>query len=191
MKAIRTIIVLVVVAAAGFVGYKWFTDPEASNVSMKDAKIADVSPMLRLCAVEIYDDVLVRGTIGKKEMFARMALKGSISFDLDSVDMTQSGDTLMLNLPREIVEIYESTDAGAYEVIDTWCDGLFGSSNFTAAEENSIKVKAREDYRKNIYDKGYVKRARKEAVANLTSLLGGLTGATVIVTDPSPEGYLN
>lgn len=34
-------------------------------------------------------------------------------------------------------------------------------------------------------------RARKEAVANLTSLLGGLTGKTVIVDDPSPEGYLN
>ncbi|MBD5163229.1 MAG: hypothetical protein HDT09_00825, partial [Bacteroidales bacterium] len=72
-----------------------------------------------------------------------------------------------------------------------WCDSFFGSSNFTTDEENSIKAKVRDNYRRGIYQKGYVARARKEAVANLTSLLGGLTGKTVIVTDPSPEGYLN
>lgn len=191
MKAIRTLIVLAILVAAGFVAYKWYTAPDASHVSMKEAKITDVTPMLRLCSVEIYDDVPVSGTIGDRHLFARVALKGSISFDLDSVAMTESGDTLALTLPREIVDIYESTDAGAYEVIDVWCDSFFGSANFTTAEENSIKAQTRDTYRKTIYDKGYISRARKEAVANLTSLLGGLTGKTVIVTDPAPEGYLN
>lgn len=191
MKAIKIIIVLVIIAVAGFVAYKWYTAPEATNITLQEAKITDVTPMLRLCSVEIYDEVPVKGDIDNRHLFARVALNGSISFDLDSVKMTESGDTLSVTLPREIVDIYESTDAGAYQVIDTWCDSFLGSSNFTTAEENSIKSKVRDNYRKEIYQKGYVARARKEAVANLTSLLGGLTGKTVIVTDPSPEGYLN
>ncbi|MBD5185384.1 MAG: hypothetical protein HDS92_02120 [Bacteroidales bacterium] len=191
MKAIRTIIVLLILVAAGFVAYKWYVAPEADNVTMQEAKITDVSPMLRLCSVEIYDDVPVKGTIGDRHLFGRVALKGSISFDLDSVKMTESGDTLSVTLPREIVDVYESTDAGAYQVIDTWSDSFMGSSNFTTAEENKIKSNVRDNYRKGIYQKGYVARACKEAVANLTSLLGGLTGKTVIVTDPAPEGYLN
>ncbi len=179
---------LAVLVAAGIFAYLWCTAPEATHVTMKDAKITDVTPMLRLCSVEIYDDVPVKGTIGDRHLFGRVSLKGSISFDLDNVDISESGDTLSLTLPREIVEIYESTDDGAYEVIDTWSDSFLGSSNFTTEEENSIKANVRDNYRKNIYDKGYVSRARKEAAANLTSLLGGLTGKTVLVSDPWPEG---
>lgn len=190
MKAVRTLIVLIILAAAGFAVYKWYTAPEATHITMQEAKIKDVTPMLRLCSVEIYDDVPVKGSIGGRHLFGRVALKGSISFDLDSVRMTEHGDTLALILPREIVEVYESTDEGSYQVIDTWNDSFLGSTNFTTAEENSIKSKVRDNYRAGIYQKGYVARARKEAVANLTSLLGGLTGKTVIVTDPSPEGYL-
>lgn len=189
MKAIRTIILLIVLVAAGFFAYKWYTAPEASHITMREAKISDVSPMLRLCSVEIYDDVPVKGSIGPRHIFAREALNGSISFDLENVEMIEQGDTLNLTLPREIVEIYESTAPGSYQVIDTWTDELFGSSNFTTAEENAIKAKVRDNYRKEIYRKGYVKRARKEAVDNLTAMLGGLTGKTVIVSDPSPTGY--
>lgn len=190
MKVIRIIIVLLMLSVVCFAAYKWYTAPEASNITMQEAKITDVTPMLRLCSVEIYDDVPVKGSIGDKHLFARVALKGSIFFDLDSVQTTETGDTLLVTLPREIVEVYESTDAGAYQVIDTWCDSFFGSSNLTTAEENSIKAEVRDNYRKGIYEKGYVTRARKEAVDNLTSLLGGLTGKTVIVTDPTPNGSI-
>ena len=190
MKKLYGIIILLVLVGAGAVACWWYMSPEASRVTLHEAKIKDVTPMLRLCTVEIYDDVPVKGTIGKRHIFARESLNGSISFDLENIEMVENGDTLNVTLPREIVEIYESTAPGAYQVIDTWTDELFGSSNFTVAEENSIKAKTRDDYRKEIYRKGYVERARKEAVANLTAMLGGVTGKTVIVTDPSPAGYM-
>lgn len=189
-KAIGFIIAIIILAAAGFVVYKWNFAPEASNVTMQEAKITDVSPMLRLCSVEIYDEVPVKGSFGKDHLFARMALKGSISFDLDSVAMTENNDTLSLTLPREIVDIYESTDAGSYQVIDIWTDSFMGKPNITTAQENSIKSKVRDNYRKDIYRKGYVERARKDAAENLTSLLKGLTGKTVIVSDPTPKGTM-
>lgn len=190
MKTIRTIVALLVIIAAGAIACWWYMSPEASRVTMHQAKITDISPMLRLCTVEIYDDVPVKGSIGPRHIFAKAALNGSISFDLENIRMTESGDTVSVTLPREIVEIYESTAPGSYQVIDTWNDNYFASSNFTTAEENTIKAKVRENYRKNIYAKGYVERARKEAVENLTSLLTGLTGKTVIVNDPTPKGTL-
>ncbi len=146
--------------------------------------------MIRLFSVEIYDDVPVKGNLGSKHIFAKTTLNGSISFDLENIQMTESGDTLNIILPKEIVDVYESTDPGSYRVIDTWNDSYFGSSNFSNSEENSIKAKARENYVKEIYKKGYVERARMEAVDNLTTLLTGLTGKTVIVNDPTPKGSL-
>lgn len=190
MKAIYSLITLAVLALVGWFAWQWHNAPEASNVTMQNAKIADISPMLRLCSVEIYDEVPVKGDIGDRHMFARMALNGSISFDLDSVKITESGDTLQVVLPKEIVEVYESTDKDSYQVIDIWSDEFFGSDNFTTAEENQIKARVRDNYRADIYKKGYVERARKEAAENLTSLLKGLTGKTVIVNDPTPKGSL-
>ncbi len=190
MKAIRFIIFLIVlVAAVGLVMW-WHKSPEVSRVSVKSAKIADVRPMLRLCSVEIYDEVPVKGSIGSRHIFARAALNGSISFDMENIAMTESGDTLRLTLPREIVEIYESTAPGSYQVIDTWNDKFLGSSKFSAAEENAVKSKVLESYRRSLYRRGYIARARKEAVENLTSMLSGLTGKTVIVSDPIPRGSM-
>lgn len=194
MKALKTFITLVIIAiiaGAAYWAYQKYTSaPEASHITMEEAKITDVTPMLRLCSVEIYDDVPVKGNIGSKHIFAKTTLNGSISFDLENIQTTESGDTLTIILPKEIVDVYESTDPGSYRVIDTWNDSFMGSSNFTNAEENSIKAKVRENYVKNIYKKGYVERARKEAVDNLTTLLTGLTGKTVIVNDPTPKGSL-
>ena len=189
-KVLGFIVAIIIVAAIGFGVYKWYYAPEASNITMQEAKITDVSPMLRLCSVEIYDEVPVKGSVGKDHIFARMALKGSISFDLENVVMTENNDTLSLTLPREIVDIYESTDAGSYQVIDVWTDSFMGKPNITTAQENSIKSKVRDNYRKDIYRKGYVERARKEAADNLTTMLKGLTGKTVIVTDPKQKGTM-
>lgn len=190
MKIIRYIIVLVVIAAGVVLAGWWYRSPKPSRVAVHEAKIADVVPMLKLCSVEIYDDVPIKGSIGSRHIFARAALNGSISFDLENVSMTDSGDTIRLTLPREIVEVYESTAPGSYLVIDTWNDNIFGSSKFSAAEENAVKRKVLDSYRRSIYRRGYVERARKEAVGNLTSMLSGLTGKTVIVTDPTPKGSM-
>ena len=112
--------------------------------------------------------------------------RGPDLFDPDSIARDSRGDTLVVTLPREIVEIHESTEPDSYEVIDTWNDRFLGSDKFTAAEENEIKRKAVANYRRRIYAKGYVKRARAEARQNLQALLAATTGRPVIVIDPTP-----
>ncbi len=182
---------LVVIAALGiWFAIEYHNAPEVERTNIRPGKIADIQSMAQLCTVDFYEDFPMRGHIGPKHMFARIAMTGSISFNLDSLDIEERGDTLVVTLPPEIVTAMESTEPGAYEVIDTWNDSFMGSSKFTTAEENAIKSKAWLQFIRRIYAKGYVRRARAEAVANLRTLLSAATGRPVEVTDPTPDGKI-
>ncbi|MCI9285738.1 MAG: DUF4230 domain-containing protein [Muribaculaceae bacterium] len=188
VNTLRWLTILAVVVLAGVAAAWWYFSPEANRFTMHEAKISDLKPMVRLCSMDIYEDVPIKGHIGPRHIFARAALNGTVTFDLEQLKSEERGDTLIVTLPPEIVEIYESTEPGAYKVIDTWNENFFGSNHFTTEEENTIKSKVRDNFRKKVYAKGYVKRARAEARQNLTDMLGGLTGKRVIVNDPTPEG---
>lgn len=185
----KLLLLIIVLAVAGVAAW-YYLSPEVSNVKVSEGKITDIKSMVNLCTVDFYEDVPIKAKMGQRHFVGRAALTGSISFDLEKINQREQGDTLFVELPPEIVEIYESTEPNSYEVIDTWTDKMFGSSNFTNAEENKIKAKVKTDFRKTVYAKGYVKRARAEAVTNLKSMLSGLTGKTVVVTDPTPEGNI-
>ncbi|MDE6264737.1 MAG: hypothetical protein K2M11_06280 [Paramuribaculum sp.] len=190
MRTLKTVIILSVLIIAGaLIFWFHFSKDVARAPEIEKAKISDISTMLRLCTMELYEEVPVKASIGSRHLFAREVLTGTISFDVEKLEVEECGDTLKIILPREIIEIYEATEPDSYKVIDTWNDNLFGTSNFTAAEENIIKGKVRKSYRRAVYAKGYVECARKETAQNLTSHLTALTDKTVIVTDPSPKGY--
>lgn len=189
MKTLYKYLTLIVVlAVCGIIAYFYFA-PSGSRVTLHDATIKEVKDMARLCTVEIYEEVPVRGHVGQRHLVAREVLVGNISFDLEGLAMDSSSDTIRVTLPREIVEIRESTEPGSYTVIDNWNDSFMGNANITTEEENKMKKLTLDSFVKAVYAKGYVKRARAEAVANLTSLLSSMTGKPVVVTDPSPEGY--
>lgn len=183
---IKWIVIAAILAVVGLVAWKYmsFLDDDG-NVTMQPARIADISPMLRLCTVEIVEDLPVKASIGSRHIFARETVKGSISFDLEKIKTEERGDTLVVTLPPEIIEIYESTEPASYQVYDTWNDRFLGSTNFTTAEENIIKDKVTKNFRNSIYKKGLVKRARSEAVKNLQPMLQRVMRRPVVVIDPS------
>ncbi len=190
MKALNTSykILAAVVAVALIGGVAWMVKsyksaPEADAVKVHEALIAEIKPMFSLCTVEISEDYPLNERIGNKHIFAKVALKGSISFDIDSLRTESRGDTLVVYLPKEIVDVKESTEPNSYEVIDTWNDNLLGSGNLTAAEENRVKERMAYRFNKYIYEKGYVARARAEAVTNLTDLLSAMATVPVLVVD--------
>lgn len=191
MKTIRIAIIalLVVGAAVGVTLLWWNRSPEVSRERLHEARVAQIRSMVELCALEFHDEVPVKGDIGTRHLVARQVLEGSVSFDLESLDLSYRGDTLVVLLPPEKVTVMESTLPDSYVVIDAWNDDIFGSSNFTVAEENSIKERAARAVVARVYTRGYVRRARAEAVASLSSMLMALSGCPVEVIDPSPEGY--
>lgn len=187
MKKIIFILILVVAAAIGAVAI-WQSSPQWDDeVKVQPAKIKDVKELAQLCTVEVYEDMPMKGRVGTRHIFARITMRGTISFDLDKMEIVESGDTLKVTLPKETVEVLEATTPDAYQVIDTWNEKFLGSDNMTAAEENKLKKMASERFKNRIYNKGYVTRAREEAAANLQSILSTMTGKTVVVTSDRRE----
>ena len=184
---IKIIFIIVAVATVGLLAYI-FVSPEVDGASMHESTINNVRTMARLQSMEIYDEVPVKGSIGSRHLVGRLRVRGNVGFDIDKLDADLSADTVRLYLPAEVIDVYESTDPGSYIVFDTWNDALFGKSNFTTAEENSIKAKVKANWIKRLYANGTVARARAEATGNLQSMLSLTLGKPVVVSDSTPRG---
>lgn len=191
-ELLRLAVVSVAVLGLVYVVYEWYgSHGEEDDVRMQRATVSKVQDMVKLCSMEIYDEVPVKGRVGTRHLFGRMLLKASINFDIENLEIDASGDTLRVTLPAEEVQVLESTDDNAYMVIDTWNDRFMGSDTFTAAEENSMKAKVRANWVRGLYSGGTITRARAEAVDNLGNMLSKLLRRPVVVTDPSPKGKEN
>ena len=192
IKALKYIILLILAAAIAFFGwqlYRYLQHPE--EIEVLPSKPGDVKEMARLCSMEIYNEVSVLDTVNSKVIFAVQKQSGSISFDMENLQVDDSGDTIKIVLPREIVDIYESNEKNAWEVIDTKAIGpmaFLRSNKFTTAEENRVKSKIKAKAIRRLYSNGTVKQARKDAVENLTRLMEGIYRKPVLVSDPTPNG---
>jgi hypothetical protein len=187
-KLFRSIIVaaFVMVVAAAVV---WCLIPEKKgDVTVKDGEITGLEEMVRICTVDIYNEMPVKATVNNKMLFGIQKQTGSISFDIEHLEADNTGDTLRVWLPREIVEIHEATEPNSWEVIDTKGLTLFTSDRMTINEENRVKEKLKEVAVSRLYRNGTVKRARAEARGTLARMLANIYRKPVIVSDSTPNG---
>ena len=108
-KRFYLLAVIVVLAAIAAFGLWWKSSSEVSRVSLSQAKIFDIAPMVQLSTVEFYEDLPLKAHVGRRHFFGRMTVSGSIGFDLDKIAQEQRGDTIFVTLPPEIVTVREST----------------------------------------------------------------------------------
>lgn len=194
MKRVKYILWIAAIAAIGigtYLAYRHFSTPE--EVTVMPGRPGNIEEMARLCSMEIYNEVPVRDTVNSKMIFAIQKQTGSISFDMEHLQIDDSGDTVRIVLPREIVELRESTEKGAWQVIDTKAIGpmsMFRSDKLSIDEENRVKAKLKERSVKRLYSNGTVRKAREDAKANLARLMEAVYRRPVIVTDPTPKGSL-
>ena len=185
IRKIYTLLILLALLAAVAAGVilwrSWQSAPAADRARLSPARVSEIKSMVELSTVDIYEEIPLKGSIGKRHLVARVALEGSVSFDLDSLRVEERGDTVKVILPAAKVELRESTRPGSYEVIDVWNDALFGSAQFTTAEENALKRRLIDSAEKEIYRKGYVSEARRRAARSVADLLSGTTGRPVVV----------
>ncbi|MDE6808493.1 MAG: hypothetical protein K2J42_00160 [Muribaculaceae bacterium] len=147
--------------------------------------------MAQLCATDIYSEVPILDTINNKVIFAIQKQKGSVSFDLENMQMDSDGDTVKIVLSPEIVDLYEATEDNSWEVIDTKAIGtmsVFKSDKLTDEEENAIKANIKKNSKKLLYHNGTIERARAEGARNLQTLMEKVYRKPVKVTDSTPRG---
>lgn len=189
LKYVIPVIILAVLAFAGWQAYRYFQRPE--EIEVLPSRPGDVKEMVRLCSMEIYNEVPVLDTVNFKVMFAVQKQSGSISFDVEHLEVDATADTIRIQLPREIVDVYESSEKNSWQVIDTKAIGpmaILRSDKFTLEEENRVKAKLKAKATARLYANGTVRKARKDAVENLTRLMQAFYRKPVVVTDPTPDG---
>lgn len=166
----------------------WRSTSASTNMSFSETKLSEIKEMVKLCSLEVRDDIAFKDSINGKWIFAKSTVNGYIRFDLERLDYQLRNDSVFVILPPEEIDIYESTSDNAYEVIDTWDSSLLGLRKLTAAEENAIKKRMAAHYKKSFYSKGYVKRARASAISTLSRLFSKMD-PNITVIDLRPDGY--
>lgn len=175
--------------AIGLGIWSYIRKPDPVDPHILPARVKTIKQMVDLCTLEINEEICLKDSVNGKWLIAREKVRGSIRFDIEKLAIGQRGDTLIVQLPPEKIVILESDEPDAYQVLDTWDARSFFPRRLTAAEENIIKNRWRKRIIDDMYDKGHVRHARRNAVSTLTSLMSRLKGV-VIINDPQPQGSL-
>ena len=131
-KKIKNIIILAAIATCAIVLFFWLGAPK-KNTEISKGQIKDVKTLAQLCTVDLYNEVPVLDTINNKVLFAVQKQRGSVSFDLENMQVNTDGDTVKIVLSPEIVEINEATEDNSWQVIDD-CLGKIHSFGVTSAK---------------------------------------------------------
>lgn len=180
------IVIILLIAAGSFLSKKKNT----SSVTTLSAKVDEIRQAVQLSTLDITTEEIVKDSINNKGVVLRIKANVFIRFDFENIPMLEKGDTLYIQLPRESIDIYESSRDG-YQVLDVWLLSLPNEPvpvPLSSAEENTVKQKARKHIENQMYEKGYVKRARENAVHSLTALFSRFKDHIVII-DYYPDGW--
>jgi len=183
IKLAATLILVIAVAVPVFF---YFNANKEAKISVDEGRINEVKTMVQLCTMDIYKEVPVLDTINNKVIVAIQKQQGSISFDIENLQIDAEDDTVRLTLPREIVEIRESTEDNSWQVIDTKNIGFLGAirnDRLTDREENRVKAKLKRNSINRLYKDGTVRHARTEAAKNLQIMLEKIYRKPVVVID--------
>lgn len=183
-RIIKTAVTAAVIAAAGIAAAIWLNSGKKEKITVDEARINEVKTMVRLCTMEIYREVPVIDTIGDKMIVAVQKQQGSIHFDAEHLDIDDTGDTVRVTLPKERVEIMESTEDNSWEVIDTKNIGFLGAirnDHLSPRDENRVKAKLKREAVRKLYEDGTVGHARVQAAKSLETMLGKLYRKPVVV----------
>lgn len=186
----KKFILIAVAVIAAIALYFSFSSPK-KTIDVSKGHISKIETMAQLCAIDLYSEVPILDTINDKVIFAIQKQKGSVSFDLENLQLDADGDTVKITLSPEIVDLYESTEDNSWEVIDTKAIGamsMLRSDRFSDEEENLIKAKIKENSKKLLYHNGTIERARAEGAKNLQALMEKVYRKPVKVIDPTPKG---
>lgn len=185
-------IIKIVIALVGMCALVWvvYVLAFASNdkVIVGKGKINKVDTMVELCSIDFYNEVPIIDTVQNWECFAKQKQRGSISFDIENLDIDANGDSVLIILPPEIIEIMEATDDKAWETVDSKDLRWLRTSKAPVEVWSIVKKNALIKSKKNLYQAGIVERARAEGAENLQVLMEKVYNKPVKVTDPTPKG---
>lgn len=183
------IVITVIIILCFWWGYRSFRR-EHSELQTLPAKAGEIEKMVKLSSLEIVSEEIFKDTINIKAVVSRVKAKIYIGFDIEHIPMTERGDTLFVQLPRETIEAFEATDNG-YQILDVWNTQMPDEpapTPLSTDEENIVKRRIKQRLIERTYERGYVRRARANALRSLAVYFSRFKD-NVIVIDRYPDGW--
>ncbi len=174
MKTTIRIALLSLAVIAALAATIWLRKSHSSSnpmIHVSDHSIIRIQDLTQLTVTEFHTEQPVLDSIGSRHIFARQILRGTISYNLDSITTTHRNDTLIVTLPQPTITILESTEPHAWEILKRWNTRLLSSSNFTNAEINTIKHRARQKAIRALLTDSLLHHSRTQALTTLRPLL--------------------
>ncbi len=190
-KIIKPLIYLAIVILAMGAIYAFFIYPQ-TGVSVGKGQINKVKTMVELCTIDFYNEVAITDTISNWVLFGKQKQRGSISFDLENLEVDYNNDSAKIIHPPEIIEIMEATEVNSWESVDSKDLRDFRWAKAPIEIWNLAKKNAMENSKRNLYENGTVERARTEGAQSLQELMEKVYRKPIKVIDNTPKGtYFN
>lgn len=186
MKSLYRILLILVICGA-IVGIVFICLPSKKATKINAGKINRIDTMVELCAIDFYNEVPIIDTVQNWVLFAKQKQRGSISFDLENLNV-ENGDTILITLPPEIIEIMEATDENSWESIDSKDLRKMRWEKASPEIWNEVKKNALKQTKRDLYESGIVERARIEGGENLKGFMEIIFRKPVKIIDPTPKG---
>ncbi len=194
-KLLKTVLKYAIIAIAaillvclGMWCYHYFFVDSVHNTFT--AKVENVKTMVKHNALEIIDETIYTDTIdGVCEVYSVKA-RINVQYDLERMRYQFSGDTLIVELPHEIVDAHEIER----RLLDEYyADGKmhFTQPSITGKQSNEIEHRMKMFVKTTMVNQDHIKRARRNELANMVRLFKAIhPNVKVVININHPEHAL-
>lgn len=144
------------------------------------AKVENIKTMVRHNALQIVDEAVFTDTInGISEVYSVKA-RITVQYDLERMKYKFDNDTLLVELPHEIVQAHE-LDRRLLD--EYYTDGKFHMSRPTISGKQTAEIEYRmkQFVQSTMVNQDHIKRARQNELANMIRLLSAIHGKVKVV----------
>lgn len=144
------------------------------------AKVENIKTMVRHNALQIVDEAVYTDTInGISEVYSVKA-RITVQYDLERMKYKFDNDTLLVELPHEIVQAHE-LDRRLLD--EYYTDGKFHMSRPTISGKQTAEIEYRmkQFVQSTMVNQDHIKRARQNELANMIRLLSAIHGKVKVV----------
>ncbi len=153
------------------------------------AKVENVKTMVRHNSLEVIDETIFADTVGNICEVYSIKARISVAYDLERMQYQFCGDTLVVELPKEIIEAHELDRRLLNQY---YTDGKFHVTDpaISAAQSREMEYRMKQFVKTKMLNAEHIKRARTNELRNMVHLLHAIKGNVKVViniNDPSSE----
>ncbi len=144
------------------------------------AKVENIKTMVRHNALQIIDEAVYADTIdGVCEVYSIKA-RITVQYDLEHMRYTMTGDTLVVELPREEIVAHELE---RHLLDEYFADGKlhFKAPGITGAQSKELEYRMKQFVTTKMINSDHIRRARSNELRNMVQLMRSIKGNVRVV----------